>query len=826
MAANQTNIQLQNTTQPIHVSSPSQFLDQAIALETLKLMEKTLGGGKWTWAVAGTVFFILSIDGVKRVIFNIVDKSITYLCNMTMEDWSKVGSAIVTPVKLVSKGISLPFRYAYRKISPEKECIVPTPPMMYPLDCSEELWKMLYIRPEFSFDTNVVSIKHIGNGSELQQTERWSNMRISTPDFHAYFEGNIDVTFQVKSSTTGQPVKLFANSKSSSVQDESLFIYDKDIHTLPAYEIRKKLSNPYMDRCDPVEHLLATSNVYITVNQYTPLICTPSKFDGIMYNALLFLRHNLFSTVDKLSTYYFTVKLINHKSNGSYYNVDYLYRNACLLVNIMYNYTTNTQEITYFYIYVSILYACIGDNLELYKYINSMPTLRYYGGTLLTVSTSGSSKCETGDVHASLKQMKAIVDENIFNGIPSKLVHEFKRWFLMYIGVVRPGSSITFSNKKENTSSSSIHFYMHSELQHPLSHFTSWLSKISTEESTDKKDIESLKIKANYIKIEKSTKTDKVKNPEYDNWLSTAQKLGLLKDQANTDPSGQPSQTVIQANILDKMPPEFLTETSEVTNVKCEHINSVYKGIHTLYLQTADYRKLFTSLDNFKNRKALLQELGFPLKLGILLHGLPGTGKSATILAIASYLQKDIFFVDLRSVKTNSDLKMIFDHILTMNLNGGILVFEDIDCATKTVLQRIGYKSEECNDFDDLSSSTTSVLSDNEGEFTLDYFLNILQGTLTRDNTIFIMTTNYVNKLDSALIRDGRIDVNIEMKLTNKEQLTQMWKTIFKRDINQQILDKFKEYAFKPASVLSRCAEYLTCGDDIIDEEILKPFLN
>ena len=814
MSANQTNIQLQNTTLP---TSPSQFLDQAIALETLKLMEKTLGGGKWTWAVAGTVFFILSIDGVKRVIFNIVDKSITYLCNMSMEDWSNVGSAVVTPIKLVGRGVSLPFRYIHRKISPEKKIEHPTPPVMYPLDCSEELWKMLYTRPEFSFDTSVVSIKHIGNGSEIQQVERWSNMRLSTESFTVYFEGNLDITFTIKSSTSGNLVKLFSKSKTSDVQDESLFSYDEKIAKLQV-ENRTELSNPYGNKRPELYNLTLINGGCIHVYKYTALTCVPNKFDGIMYNAISFFRHTVYSSVEKGETYYFNVNKIKGRYDEKILDVSYLYKEAYLLINIMKDYSlTNCYDITYYYMYISILYACIGDNIELYQYINSMPSLRFYGGNIITLKYR--LRDNGSELHSALKDMKIIADQTIFNGIPSALVHEFKRWFLMFTGVITPNNSPKLGLQPEETKSSSsksIFFYIHSSLQQPLQHFTGWLSKISTEDSADKKDIDSLKIKANYIKIEKRKETKKVKNPEYDNWFSVAQKLGLLKDSSSEEK--QPSQMVIQTNILDKMPPEFLTETKEITEVKCEHINNVYKGIHTLYLQTSDYRKLFTSLDNFKNRKALLQELGFPLKLGILLHGLPGTGKSATILAIASYLQKDIFFVDLRSVKTNGDLKMIFDHILTMNLNGGILVFEDIDCATKTVLQR--------DEFDEIGEcNTTSVLAENDSEFTLDYFLNILQGTLTRDNTIFIMTTNYVNKLDSALIRDGRIDVNIEMKLTNKEQISQMWKSIFKRDVSEGVLKKFKEYTFKPASILSRCAEYLTCGEDIDDEEILKPFL-
>ena len=242
-----------------------------------------------------------------------------------------------------------------------------------------------------------------------------------------------------------------------------------------------------------------------------------------------------------------------------------------------------------------------------------------------------------------------------------------------------------------------------------------------------------------------------------------------------------------------------------------------------MYLQNEDKKRLYNCLDNFKNRKHLLQELGFPLKLGVLLYGLPGTGKSATILSIASYLQKDLFYVDLKTIKTNGDLKKIFDHILTINLNGGILVFEDIDCATNVVKKRTS--SNQVIDNSNTEATTTSIANTEKEAFTLDYFLNVLQGTLTRDNTIFIMTTNFVENLDDALIRDGRIDVKIEMKLTNKEQLTQMWKTIFKRDLKPEVLNRFIEYKFTPASILASLSQYLASGETIDDEDICKPFL-
>jgi ATP-dependent 26S proteasome regulatory subunit len=151
-------------------------------------------------------------------------------------------------------------------------------------------------------------------------------------------------------------------------------------------------------------------------------------------------------------------------------------------------------------------------------------------------------------------------------------------------------------------------------------------------------------------------------------------------------------------------------------------------------------------------------------------------------------------------------------------------VFEDIDANTNIVHSR---------DARDASGegTTTSICGDSDSEFTLDFLLNILQGTLTRDDMVFVITTNYVEKLDAALIRDGRIDVKIEMKLCDNYQLQQMWKTIFKREVHPNVLSKFKTLSFTPASILSRCAQFITVNSmqdedtEMIDLQILEPFV-
>ena len=101
-------------------------------------------------------------------------------------------------------------------------------------------------------------------------------------------------------------------------------------------------------------------------------------------------------------------------------------------------------------------------------------------------------------------------------------------------------------------------------------------------------------------------------------------------------------------------------------------------------------RRLTTVLHNFKfDAEKVYKNMGLPYKLGVLLYGLPGTGKSTTIKAIASYMRKNVYFIDLKNVHTNGELHMIFTHVFENSQNGGIVVFEDIDAMTDVVKRRV-----------------------------------------------------------------------------------------------------------------------------------------
>ena len=279
---------------------------------------------------------------------------------------------------------------------------------------------------------------------------------------------------------------------------------------------------------------------------------------------------------------------------------------------------------------------------------------------------------------------------------------------------------------------------------------------------------------------------------------------------------------------MDNSPPsKTVKEDKYIPEVISTLVKSDKKPLEYLYLPEEVNDKLITYLKTFKESRSQYEKYGFPYRGGILLSGVPGCGKSTTILATATFLDKDIYYLDLGLIKTNTELKLCMDFIKGSSKNGGIVIFEDIDCMSDIVLQRFSADGKELIT---ASTSLTQTIktdvkaNDKADALSLSFLLNVLDGTMSPENVIFIMTTNFPEKLDKALTRPGRIDIGIQLRKCSRYQIAKVFKDLYERPMQKEFLLRFPEDVFTTAEVILHLF-YNKFNKNILEEDLLKPFL-
>ncbi|VVA20185.1 PREDICTED: AAA-ATPase [Prunus dulcis] len=183
----------------------------------------------------------------------------------------------------------------------------------------------------------------------------------------------------------------------------------------------------------------------------------------------------------------------------------------------------------------------------------------------------------------------------------------------------------------------------------------------------------------------------------------------------------------------------------------------------TLAMDPKDKQSIIDDLMKFSKGKDYYKKIGKAWKRGYLLYGPPGTGKSTMISAMSNLMNYDVYDLELTAVKDNTELRK-----LLIDITGkAIIVIEDIDCSLDLTGQRKKKKQEEEKDGDEKDpipkrpeeeEATTSKV-------TLSGLLNFIDGIWSAcgGERLIVFTTNYVDKLDPALIRRGRMDKHIQL---------------------------------------------------------------
>lgn len=150
-------------------------------------------------------------------------------------------------------------------------------------------------------------------------------------------------------------------------------------------------------------------------------------------------------------------------------------------------------------------------------------------------------------------------------------------------------------------------------------------------------------------------------------------------------------------------------------------------------------------IERFNSQEELYEQRGMPYHTGILLYGVPGTGKTSIIKALANEFKKDIYALNPSSLRKGG-----LGDLFGGDWKTKILVVEDIDV------------------------SGVAINRESKTEATLSELLNVLDGISTPHGMITVATTNNIEALDPALIRPGRFDIVMEVGTLSNTEATRM----------------------------------------------------
>lgn len=175
------------------------------------------------------------------------------------------------------------------------------------------------------------------------------------------------------------------------------------------------------------------------------------------------------------------------------------------------------------------------------------------------------------------------------------------------------------------------------------------------------------------------------------------------------------------------------------------------RSLSTVVLPAGDAELVVEDMREFRSLERWYRDLGIPWHKGYLLHGLPGSGKTSLAAAAAGELDMDIYLLNLSGTGMNDEtLQRLMGDVRP----GCMVILEDIDCTAP--------------DRDAASGN----------KVTLSGLLNCLDGIMSREGCIIVMTTNYRANLDAALVRPGRVDFELEFSYATWEQIERFAKRL------------------------------------------------
>lgn len=195
------------------------------------------------------------------------------------------------------------------------------------------------------------------------------------------------------------------------------------------------------------------------------------------------------------------------------------------------------------------------------------------------------------------------------------------------------------------------------------------------------------------------------------------------------------------------------------------------RDLSTIFMEDGTIESITDHIDKYMANKDLYTGRGIIYKTGILLYGEPGTGKTSLIKALASKYGYDLATIDMATF--DSIGLETFTHSINIDDRKYIIALEDIDCVIA---------DRENSDIDKDEKKVVNKL------------LQFLDSNSSPNEVIFIASTNHIELLDEALLREGRFDLRVEITGVHEAKAREMCKSFNLSDTQiDEIINMIKE---------------------------------
>ncbi|OQV10631.1 hypothetical protein CLAIMM_14598 [Cladophialophora immunda] len=197
------------------------------------------------------------------------------------------------------------------------------------------------------------------------------------------------------------------------------------------------------------------------------------------------------------------------------------------------------------------------------------------------------------------------------------------------------------------------------------------------------------------------------------------------------------------------------------------------RPISTVVLDYEPKKRILSDMNHFLHPSTTRRyaNLGIPYRRGYLFWGPPGTGKTSMSFALAGVFGLPIYSVSLSEI-TLTEEELIY--LLTTLPYRCIVLLEDIDSA--------GASHSRIDSKDTSKKAGPEDVSGKANSISISGLLNAIDGVTSAEGRMLIMTTNHREKLDAALLRPGRVDVQVEFNLASKKQIRQLFLRMYSTD--------------------------------------------